>query len=198
MKQITSAEFKQAVNIDPAWASTITKPIEITDYCDMPNSKITHLSPLLTFNGKNNDGDSANFSGCKNLKIATGNFKGYSSFSYSGIEKIENLNCGVDKNGNSTFFSGCKNLRIATGNYEGAVDFSESGIEKIENLNCNKNISTHSSHFGKCENLKMQNLTNQVIQQAVDQNWIGIDFNIELKKRLTLAKIQESAVEIEF
>ena len=241
MRQITSDEFKQAVNKNPTWASTITEPIEITDYCDMPNSKITHLSPLLTFSGKDKHGDSANFSGCKNLKIATGNYKGFVYFNKSGIEKIRNLKCGKDNSGDSANFSGCKNLRIATGNYEGAVNFSESGIEKIENLNCGKNNNGYSADFYGCKNLKVatgnyegavdfsysgiekienlkcekhkhrksanfddcktlkiKDLSNKIIEQAINQKWVGVDFKNELKKRLILARIRESAIEIEF
>ena len=155
MRQITSAEFKQAVNIDPAWASTITEPIEITDYCDMKGSNISHLSPLLTFRGKDYYGNSADFYGCKNLKIATGNFKGYSSFSHSGIEKIENLKCEKHKH-------------------------------------------RKSANFDDCKTLKIKDLSNKIIEQAINQKWVGVDFKNELKKRLILARIRESAIEIEF
>ena len=155
MRQITSAEFKQAIDIDPAWASTITESIEITDYCNMVGSNISHLSPLLTFSEKNDYGDSADFSNCENLKIATGNYKGSVHFSYSGVEKIEHLNCGKNSNGNSANFENCKNLKIATGNYPGLVDFSESGIEKIKNLNCGKDKHGGSAYFYNCKNLKI-------------------------------------------
>jgi len=149
MRQITSAEFKQAIDIDPAWASTITEPIEITDYCNMKGSNISHLSPLLTFRGK------ASFNKCKNLKIATGNYERTVSFSESGIEKIENLNCGKSNDRSSAYFTQCENLKIATGDYDGSVHFSYSGVEKIEHLNCGENSNGDSANFSECKNLKI-------------------------------------------
>jgi hypothetical protein len=57
MKQITSDDFRKAVELDPSWASKLTEPVEITNYCDMARSNITHLSPLLYFTGVDQDGD---------------------------------------------------------------------------------------------------------------------------------------------
>lgn len=91
MRQITSDEFKAAVAIDPAWATTLTEQTEVTGYCDMTGSKITHLSSLLSFTARNGKGNSADFSGCRNIKVAEGHFAGFVDFSESSIEKIGEL-----------------------------------------------------------------------------------------------------------
>jgi hypothetical protein len=63
-------------------------PLEITGYVNCQNSPITHLSPHLTFSGKNEDGDTASFLNCPNLKVATGNYPGFVIFNNSGIQQV--------------------------------------------------------------------------------------------------------------
>lgn len=117
MHQITSSQFKQAIELDPAWASKLEEPVEITDFCDMRGSDITHLSPLLQFGSRDTTGNSATFSGCKSLKTAEGKFAGYADFSDSGIEKIGDLACGRNYRGMRFAVTGCKNLRNIGANF---------------------------------------------------------------------------------
>jgi len=136
MKKITGEEFAKLIYKDPSWCLTIKKPLEVITFIDIPKSPITHLSPLLTFSGKNNIGWVADFRNCQNLKIATGTFKGFVYFGESEIEKIENLTVeAAYTNELSASFEGCKNLKIATGTFNKGINFSDSGVEKIENLN---------------------------------------------------------------
>ena len=136
MKKMTGEKFISLIEKDPSWCLCIKEPIEITTFVNLSYGNITHLSPLLTFSGKNEDNWVANFYECENLKVATGTFHGFVHFGYSGIEKIENLNVTeTDKVNESTSFSNCQNLKVATGNYKGRVNFSNSGVTTIKNLN---------------------------------------------------------------
>lgn len=155
MEKITSKQFEKAVRIDPAWASKLTKPVEITNYCDMTETKITHLSNLLHFTGKNDHGDSASFTQCESLEVAEGNFKGCVDFTGAGIKKIGNLTCGKNNGGNSAYFHSCRSLKIAEGNFPGCIGFADAGVERIGNLTCGKNISGISAYFFSCQNLKV-------------------------------------------
>jgi hypothetical protein len=85
MKQMTGFEFRTAVEGDPAWASKLTEPVEITGVCNLENSSITHLSPLLHFR------EDAFLKRNAKLKIAEGHFYGFVDFEGSNIEKIGDL-----------------------------------------------------------------------------------------------------------
>jgi hypothetical protein len=132
--KITARKFKAAIKLNPAWASHLTEPIEITGYCNMSDSKITHLSPLLHFAGKNTKGDAASFSCCKSLKVAEGHFKGVVCFSHSGITQIRNLTTSADSESNAAYFNECKDLKVAEGTFPGCVSFSGSGVKKVRKL----------------------------------------------------------------
>lgn len=135
MKQITARKFKAAVKLDPAWALTLTEPVEITDYCNMTGSKISHLSQMLHFAGGNKEGDAASFACCHHLKVAEGTFNGFVNFSESGVEKIGNLQITAPNKKGAASFSCCKNLKVAEGTFPGCVCFKESGITRIGELN---------------------------------------------------------------
>jgi len=152
MKQITGEEFVGLIEKDPSWCKNLKKEVEITTFVNLAYSNITHLSPLITFSGKNKNGWVVDFGNCEQLKVATGTYKGFANFSYSEIEKIENLNVtGVDTVIDSAYFLGCKNLKVATGTYKGFVNFSESGIETIKDLNIeNTNINGEKTRFEAC------------------------------------------------
>ena len=136
MKQMTARKFKDAINCNPAWALTLTEPVEITGYCNMDGSVISHLSPLLTFRGRNAKCDAASFSCCEHLKVAEGTFNGFVSFFESGVEKIGNLEITApNKNGAAACFCRCNALTIAEGTFPGSVCFPESGIKRIGGLN---------------------------------------------------------------
>lgn len=154
MKTITTEHFKQFVDLDPAWASKLTEPVEITDFCDMRESCITHLSPLLTFSGQNQKGDVASFVCCKHLKIAEGTFAGMVNFANSGIEKIGSLIITQSNNhGEGASFSRCAQLEIAEGKFPGSVDFNSSGVVKISNLIAEANKSGTAAEFRFCQQL---------------------------------------------
>jgi len=135
MKKMTGGDFKNLIKKDPSWCKTLKEPLEITTPVDLTNSAITHLSPLIAFSGENGQGWAATFYGCKNLKIATGNFNGFADFRESGVEKIEHLTV-IGKNHNwwSASFQNCVNLKVATGTFEGHADFRNSGVTTIKDL----------------------------------------------------------------
>jgi hypothetical protein len=153
MKQITAREFKAAVKLDPAWATTLTEPMEITGYCNMDASAISHLSPLLHFRGRNAKGDAASFIYCKNLKMAEGTFNGFACFLESGVEKIGNLEITApNKKGAAACFCRCNALIVAEGTFPGSVCFPESGITRVGELNINApNKKGIKADFSGCD-----------------------------------------------
>lgn len=154
MKTIVSEEFKRFVEVDPAWASKLTAPVEITDFCDMKGANITHLSPLLTFSGQDKNGNVASFSCCQHLKIAEGTFVGMVTFSGSCLEKIGHLSITQPNNhGEGASFCRCRNLKVAEGCFAGSVDFTDSGVEKISNLITHPNKSGTAAEFRLCRQL---------------------------------------------
>jgi hypothetical protein len=156
-KIITAQEFLEMIAENPSVFEHWNTPLEITGVVNCIRSNITHLSPSLTFSGFNKDGNTAYFTHCPNLKVATGTFHGCVYFSNSSIEKIENLKI---KNANygdtAASFEDCKTLQIATGSYPSYVNFSGSGIQSIQNLSIQKpdQISKEFATFFNCPNLK--------------------------------------------
>jgi hypothetical protein len=137
--QLKAADIIKAISYDPAWALSVKTPVEIIDFVNLENSKITHLSELISFKGKNNQGFCASFKNCKNLKVPLGTFFGGVNFTESGIETLPNdpknfSILGKTRVGLSADFSRCKSLELATGVFPGAVRFCESSITDICNL----------------------------------------------------------------
>lgn len=155
--RITSDYLKRAVKTDPSWASKLTVPVEITDYCNMARSKITHLSPLLHFSGRNKEGECANFSRCLDLKVAEGSFAGFVNFDESGVEKIGDLNItAYDQDGYAASFADCPKLKVAEGIFPGYVGFSNSGIEQIGKLHiASPDTDGNAASFDGCPKLKV-------------------------------------------
>ena len=93
MKKMTGEEFYELIRKDPSWCLNIKEPLEITTYVELIYTNITHLSPLLTFKGKNNGNLQwvADFRQCKFLKVATGIYDGFVNFSGAGITTIKDL-----------------------------------------------------------------------------------------------------------
>ncbi|MEI7910651.1 MAG: hypothetical protein WCK77_13525 [Verrucomicrobiota bacterium] len=156
MREITAREFKQSIKSDPAWAAKLTEPVEITDYCDMEGSKITHLPQLLHFTKRNHKGFAATFDGCNHLKVAEGKFAGWVDFSRSGVEKIGDLKISApDKEGYAASFCECYALKTAEGCYPGYVDFSNSGIKRIGTLHITASEDGFAADFFGCKTLEM-------------------------------------------
>ena len=156
MKRITARNFKAAIKLNPAWASHLTEPVEITGYCNMSDSKITHLSPLLHFAGKNTKGDAASFSCCKSLKVAEGHFAGCVKFNESGVEMIGKLLVSSpNTDGFAAHFCHCENLKVAEGTFKGVVCFSHSGITQIRNLTTSADSESNAAYFNECKDLKV-------------------------------------------
>ena len=180
---ITSKQFRMAVETDPAWASKLTEPVEITDFCDMTGSAITHLSPLLHFKGRDEDGLCARFWDCNSLKVAEGTFHGSVFFCDSGVQKIGDLNITQPQNnGNASSFYNCTSLKIAEGTFPGFVEFGGSGVEKIGNLVITlPNGIGHAASFACCYALKVAEGT---FPGKVDFSYSGLekigDFHIVL------------------
>lgn len=153
--ELSAEQFKQTIEQNPGWAKTISVPTSINGYCDLYFSKITHLSPLLHFAGANNEGDSANFMACTELKTATGKFDGFVHFGRSGIEKTVDLHIKPNKNGWVAAFCHCRSLERAEGTFDGYVDYDHSGVTTSKNLTItNHNTDGRAATFRGCENLK--------------------------------------------
>jgi hypothetical protein len=139
MRKITAEEFHTMIDENPSIFKNWKEPLEITEFVDCDESPITHLSKHLTFSGKNKRGWCASFEKCKSLYIATGTFKGGVSFTFSRIEKIENLKVTeVTVEKTAATFDLCEGLEIATGWYAGFVGFSGCNIREINNLHIEK------------------------------------------------------------
>ncbi len=134
MKKITAEDFEKAIMLDPAWASKLNEPVEITTFCEITSSDISHLSPHLHFTGKNCCGMVAEFWFCQNLKVVQGTFHGGVSFSQAGIERIDYESFAVTecRGVAATTFSSCFDLKVAEGTFAGPVYFSSCGIERID------------------------------------------------------------------
>jgi hypothetical protein len=156
MSQISEKEFYLMIFKNPSVFEHWDTPLEIIEYVDCNNSLITHLSPYLIFSGRTENGNVANFSDCKKLKIATGTFHGNVSFFDSGIEKIENLIITqANTNKQSASFIGCQNLKTATGSYSNYVNFCRTGIHSIQNLEVKKpRQNGEYADFSNCPNLE--------------------------------------------
>lgn len=159
MKKFTSKQFKQAVDLDPAWASKLIEPVEIIDCCDMMASKITHLSPFLHFTGRDNLGRAAKFRGCEALKVAEGKYSGAVCFHSSGVEQIGDLVVThPNKDGFAASFHECKSLSVARGSFAGYVKFSCSGIQRIDRDNLHILQANHlgfAANFRGCDFLQV-------------------------------------------
>lgn len=157
VEKLTAAQFKKLVKTDPAWASKLTGPVEITTYCNMTGSGITHLSPFLTFRGQILDGTAASFAGCKDLQVAEGCFDGCVNFSGSGIRKIGNLVIFQPGfHGIAANFFRCLSLTEARGTYPGAAIFAESGISRIGDLTITLPLGNGvAAQFDGCEHLRV-------------------------------------------
>lgn len=187
MKRITSNQFKQLTDSCPSWALHLNEPIQVSGYCRLFESPITHLSPLLHFTGRNESGKCAEFMMCENLSVAEGNFAGEVDFSYSGIFSIGQLTIKkAGKSGNAADFTSCNNLRIATGIYPGAVIFKGSGLQRIENLIINKpNADGLAVDFYFCKQLRHAegcfpghvDFTESGIQRIGDLRMTSADFS---------------------
>jgi hypothetical protein len=183
--KITAKEFLAMIDENPSGFEHWDTPLEVTEYVDCESSPITHLSKYLTFSGRNDAGDVANFGNCPNLQIATGNFEGYVCFSASNIKKIENLSIQQNNNGGmSAAFAGCKALEIATGNYAGFVSFAGSGIHSIQNLQIQGSAERLHAEFSNCPNL--HTLQNWDLSKPI---WIeSKKLEAEKKRRTALKK----------
>lgn len=134
--ELTLEEFQRRIEIDPGWAQHLTHPVIIHDYCDLRDSKITHLSPHMYFSGSDTFGRSASFMNCPNLKVAEGNFRNGVDFGDSGVERIGDLKIEQpDDNGVAADFSGCKKLREVHGTFPGQLQCQNSGVVRVFNLN---------------------------------------------------------------
>jgi hypothetical protein len=156
MEKITAAQFKKMISENLSVFQHWVIPLEITECVNCENLNITHLSPNLTFSGKNKNGEVAIFKNCEYLRVATGTFQGFVNFSASKIEKIESIKvtqCGEFEY--AANFFGCKNLRIATGDYAGFVGFGNSGVEAINSLHIQKpRYDEYYADFEECPNLQ--------------------------------------------
>ncbi len=155
--KITAKEFLAMIAENPSVFEHWETPLEITEFVDCKDSPITHLSPHLTFSGRNIEGDTAYFDGCRHLQNATGTFHGYVDFGESGIESIENLTVTQpDNEGTAAKFTKCRHLKVATGTFHGFANFRDCGIESIENLTITQTDNNgNAANFRACFNLKI-------------------------------------------
>jgi hypothetical protein len=156
MKQITAAYFLKMVEENPNCFKNLEEALEITEYVNATNSKITHLSEKLVFSGVNEKGECASFQDCKALENAAGIFKGAVDFDGSNISNTTELRVtAANTFGYAARFSNCPNLKIATGDFPGSVNYSGSGVEIVKNLRIDK-----PNHFGTAIDLSyLKNVT---------------------------------------
>jgi hypothetical protein len=151
IENITGERFMQYIAQDPSWCKNLSQPVAVTGDLHLDNSSITHLSPLLTFEGK------VLIVRCSELEVATGIFKNGCEFNFSDIHTIQDM-LVLDTHGLEPFylasFYACDNLKVATGTYDGPVTFSGSGIEEIKNLNIRKASSDGAVYMARCKKLK--------------------------------------------
>ena len=192
MKQITFGEFEKFVEADPAWASHLTEDVEVTGFCDLYNSKISHLSKHLYFTeGDEDECFIARFEGCMQLKVATGNFSGSVDFGGSGIQKIKDLKIKADE-GYAATFEYCSDLKTAAGSFSGFVNFNHSGVRAIKRLSVSEADSIgRAASFVGCEDLEIATGT---YQGSVDFSSSGIK---EIK-RLGIAGNKEGGFAAKF
>lgn len=132
MKRISSIQFQKNIKENPAWAATLTEPVQVTGGAGLNGSPITHLSPLLHFYPIKGQTRAAAFWNCPNLKVAQGTFHGWVQFAFSGIEEIDPENLIIRNTGNTAaIFYKCAALKVAQGNFPGHVKFKKSGIQKF-------------------------------------------------------------------
>jgi hypothetical protein len=163
MNQISVKQFQEAVKSDPGWAAKLTEPLGVVGYCNMQDSEITHLSPFLHFSSGREDpkievAGGANFSGCKNLKVAEGRFHESVNFSNSGVEEIGDLEVDRDEDGWAASFCECFELRTASGTFRGFVSFEASGITKISSslkVTGRDQRDGDAATFARCKALKV-------------------------------------------
>ena len=53
--RLSAKKFRALIQQDPSWCRKLRQPIEISGYCDMEGTTITHLSPYIIFTGGKND-----------------------------------------------------------------------------------------------------------------------------------------------
>lgn len=142
-ERISAKEFMRRTQEDPSWAKNLSHPVIVYEYVDMSNSNIRYLSRWLRFSGKNMMGESANFSGTKELENGEGTYDGSVDFSKSGIKTIGRLKVlgrylfmtqSAQKESFSAYFYQCFNLKKLSGEFAYAVAAAESNISVIENF----------------------------------------------------------------
>jgi hypothetical protein len=172
MKKLNAKEFLALITENPSVFKEWTEPTEITEYVDCSKSNITHLSPLLKFNGTNFSNAwahteyarfrSANFEKCKFLENASGTFYGGVNFSESGIKTIENLKVTRSCGDLAAQFTSCKSLEsMKNSSFSGEVELDHSSIKTVENVEgCRFNI--HLSNNLSLENFNLNDLWSRV------------------------------------
>ena len=131
--KITGREFESIIKKDPSWCKNLKEEVEVTTFVDLSKSKITHLSPFITFSGIDKQGRSADFENCKNLEAATGTFQEFVDFSYSGVTTIKDLIIkNPNKNKDKAAFFGCP-IKYASKEYRNGEFLFEEGIIYISN-----------------------------------------------------------------
>jgi hypothetical protein len=164
MRTITPEQLVKAIAWDPAWARGLTEPLKVTGFVNLNNSKITHLSEFLIFDGANAFGEVASFKGCTGLQVPLGKYNGAVSFEESGVRwvpKESNLLQikGMSSQGMAANFASCFQLEEAAGVFHGGVDFSGSALKTIGELKIFGHfkeawgLSGFSASFYNCQNL---------------------------------------------
>jgi hypothetical protein len=125
MLTLTATQFKLLTTENPAWASTLIEPVEITGDASLTNSEITHLSPLLHFTQET----SLKFKNCKSLLHAAGEVYSPITFENCGIQSISGLKLKA-----RATFKKCYQLENPTGTFPGPVRFKKCGLKTTKGL----------------------------------------------------------------
>jgi hypothetical protein len=131
MLTITATQFKLLTTENPAWASTLIEPIEITGDASLTDSPITHLSPLLRFTQT----EKLKFKNCKSLLNAAGETQSAVKFENCGIQSIHELKINTPNNALVVAtFKKCYELADPTGIFPGPVRFKKCGLKTTNGL----------------------------------------------------------------
>lgn len=147
MRQMTGREFVARIRRNPSWAKSLEEPLEVTTFANLDGTEITHLSPLITFRGRNKSGNVASFRNCQKLEIAEGTFDGFVDFGRVWIEKgkkMKEIPTGIKKigrlrvlrpndHGDAINLEGCAGVQHFKGTFPGAVFIGHN--ENIELIN---------------------------------------------------------------
>jgi len=156
--KLTTAEAKEFLKENPRWfaSATFSRPIIITDYCDLSESDIECLSPYVIFRGRNALGQCASFYNCQKIDKLEGQYSGSVNASKASFKEIGVLKISrADNQGYALRIRDCMDLKILTGKYPGTVYAAHCGIVATRNLEINADPNGMAANYEGCQNYRI-------------------------------------------